>query len=164
MRLSLIVAMADDGVIGSEGDLPWHLPADLKRFKRLTMNHHLIVGRKTFDSIGRALPGRRMIVLTRGDGSGLPDSVESVATLEEAIEAARSGAEEEAFVGGGASLYALALERADRLYLTRVHATVAGDVFFPDTELLGWELVSREDHAPDDRHEHAFSFEVWYRW
>ncbi len=164
MRLSLIVAMADDRVIGSGGDLPWHLPADLKRFKRLTMGHHLILGRKTFESIGKPLPGRRMIVLTRGDGARLPKEVQAASSLDAAIRLARERNDDEVFVAGGASVYREALDHADRIHLTRVHATVAGDVFFPDVDWAGWELLSRDDHPADKRHEHAFSFEVWYHW
>ena len=162
MRVSLIAALADNGVIGKGGALPWHLPADLGRFKRLTMGHHLILGRKTFDSIGRALPGRHMVVLSRGRPR-LPAGVRRAASLETALERARAAGDDEAFVAGGAEIYRLALPLADRLYLTRVHAEVAGDVWFPDVEWSRWQRLESEDHAADERHEWPFTVEVWAR-
>ncbi|MGH9465548.1 MAG: dihydrofolate reductase [Thermoanaerobaculia bacterium] len=130
MRVSIIVAVADNGVIGAGGAVPWHLRADLRRFKALTMGHHLIVGRKTWESIGRVLPGRTLLVVSRGR-PGLPPGVALAPSLDAALETARAAGETEAFVAGGAELYALALPLADRLYLTRVHATPEGDTFLP---------------------------------
>jgi dihydrofolate reductase len=152
VKVSLIVAVADNGVIGRAGTLPWHLPADLARFKRLTTGHHLVVGRRTWESIGRPLPGRRMIVVTRApERLDLPDGVVALRTLAEALASARSAGEDEAFVGGGAALYAEALPLADRLYLTRVHANVEGDAFFPGFDLADWCETSREEIAADER-------------
>lgn len=162
MRVTLIAAIADNGVIGHGNDLPWHLPADLRRFKRLTMGHHLILGRKTFDSIGRALPGRRMLVLSRGRPR-LPEGVHHAATFESALERARQAGDDEAFVAGGAEIYRLALPRADRLQLTRVHAEVEGDVRFPEVDWSAWERLAAEEHAADERHAAAFTFELWQR-
>ena len=157
MKLSIIVALADDGIIGRDNALPWHLPADLKRFKRLTMGHHLIMGRKTFESVGRPLPGRTMLVLSRSRPE-LPAGVVRVSSLEEALETARSAGAEEAFVAGGAEIYRLALPRADGLYVTRVHAEVAGDTRFPEMDEKAWRLVAREAHLPDEEHAHAYTF------
>ena len=162
MKVSLIAALADNGVIGIGNRLPWHLPADLARFKRLTMGHHLILGRKTFDSIGRALPGRHMLVLSRGRPR-LPDGVEHAPGLEAALERARHAGDDEAFVAGGAEIYRLALPLADRLYLTRVHAEVEGDVWFPEVSWQDWQHVETKDHPTDDRHASALTFQVWQR-
>lgn len=157
MTLSIIVALADDGVIGRDNALPWHLPADLRRFKRLTMGHHLIMGRKTFESVGRALPGRTSIVLSRSRPE-LPEGVLRVGSLQEALDIAARAGDDEPFVAGGAEIYRLALPRADRLYVTRVHARVEGDARFPELDESAWRLVEREVHHPDERHAHAFTF------
>jgi dihydrofolate reductase len=143
MRVSLIAAVAENGVIGYRGALPWHLPDDLRRFKALTMGHHLIVGRRTFESIGRGLPGRRMVVLSRRRAS-LPDGVAGAVSLEEALRRAEEAGDDEVFVAGGAEVYGLALPHADRLYLTRVHAAPQGDTFFPTIDLRSWHLVESE--------------------
>ncbi|HEX4955691.1 MAG TPA: dihydrofolate reductase [Thermoanaerobaculia bacterium] len=162
MKVSLIVAMAAHGVIGRDGGLPWHLPADLARFKRLTMGHHLIVGRKTWESIGRPLPGRRMVVVTR-DPTFAVEGVESAESPEAALELVRAAGEEEAFVAGGADLYRALLPRADRIYLTEIEAEVAGDVHFPEWQREGWRRVAVEERAADDRNRHPLRFEVWER-
>jgi len=158
MKISLLVAMAENRVIGRDGGLPWHLSADLKRLKKLTLRHTVIMGRKTFESIGRPLPKRRSIVLSR-DPAYAPTGVEAAESLEAAL--ALAAGEDEVFVLGGAGVYAQALPRADRLYLTRVHAEVDGDVFLPEVDLSAWELISDERHEADERHDHAFSFQVY---
>ena len=160
MRLSIIAAVAANGVIGFDGDLPWHLPADLARFKKLTMGHHLIMGRRTFESIGRALPGRVSVVLTR-DSSWVCDGALVVHSPEEARHAVRS--DSEAFVIGGAAVFAAFLPLADRLHLTRVHASVEGDARFPSFDEVDWTVVETEDHDADARHAHPFSFRVYAR-
>ena len=157
MRLSLIVAISENRVIGREGDLPWHLSADLQRFKRLTMGHHIIMGRTTYDSIGRPLPGRTSVVLSRPASLELPN-VYVVPSLEAALQLA-SG-DDEAFVIGGAQIYALALPLVQRLYLTRVHAEVPGDTFFPDIDRATWELVEQSEHAADERNDFASTFSI----
>jgi dihydrofolate reductase len=161
MILSLIVAMDGQGVIGREGRLPWHLPDDLRRFKSLTLGHPVIMGRKTFASIGRPLPGRTNIVITRSEHWTAPAGVVVVDSLDAAI--ARCTGAEEVFVIGGESIYRLALARADRLYVTRVHASVEGDARFPDPDLTGWKLASEEHHRADARHAHGFTFQVYER-
>lgn len=159
MTVSLIVAVAENGVIGLDGRLPWMLPDDLRHFKRVTMGHTLIMGRKTFESIGRALPGRRSIVLSR-DPTFKPTDVTPASDLPCAIAAAGG---DDTFVIGGASLYREALLVADRLYVTRVHATLEGDVHFPPVDGAVWHLVERTEHPQDDRHAHAFTIERYER-
>ena len=160
MKISLLVAVSENRIIGKGGGLPWHLPADLKRFKRLTLGHAVIMGRRTFESIGRPLPKRRSIVLSR-DPAYAPAGAETAAGLDAAL--ALAAGEDEVFVIGGSEVFAEALPRADRLYLTRVHAEVEGDVVFDGLDLGAWELVSTERREADERHAHAFSFEVYAR-
>jgi len=162
MRVSIIAAVAENGVIGREGRLPWHLPDDLRRFKQLTMGHTLVMGRKTWDSIGRPLPGRRMVVLTR-QTDFRPDGVEVASSLDDALAIARAAGDDEAFLIGGAEIYRLAWPRAERLYLTRVHANVPGDAHFPDVDWSQWERVDSQDHSSDANHEFAFTFETYRR-
>jgi dihydrofolate reductase len=160
MILSCIVAMAENGVIGRGNTLPWRLSADLKRFKQLTTGHTLIMGRKTFESIGRLLPDRTSIVLTH-DRAYAPAGAIVVHSLEEALE--RCGGEQEIFAIGGAALFREALPRAQRLYLTRVHADVAGDVHFPDRSLRDWEIIEQTPLPADDKNQYPTTFEVYVR-
>ncbi|MBM4218358.1 MAG: dihydrofolate reductase [Gammaproteobacteria bacterium] len=146
--------MADNGVIGRGNGLPWHLPDDLKRFKALTMGHAMLMGRKTWDSIGRPLPGRRSLVLTRSAGWHAPGA-ERVASLEEA--AARAGAAT-LFVIGGAELFSIAWPIIGRLELTEVHAAPEGDVWLAGFDRADWRETFRERHDADARHAHPFSF------
>ncbi|MGI8782808.1 MAG: dihydrofolate reductase [Acidobacteriota bacterium] len=155
MTLSLIVAMSANGVIGRNGGLPWKLSTDLKRFKQRTMGHHLVMGRKTFEAIGRPLPGRTTVVISRQQGYA-PEGVLIARSLEEAL--AMTGQDTEVFVAGGGQIYALALERANRMYLTRVHAEIDGDTYFPKYDESQWKLVEREDHPADAANEYPFSF------
>jgi dihydrofolate reductase len=160
VTLSLIVAMSQGGVIGHHGKVPWHLPDDLRRFKQLTMGHPLIMGRRTFASIGRPLPGRRCIVLSR-DPAYRAAGVETAPDLETAL--ARVADAAEVFVIGGAEVYRAALPRADRLYLTLVHAPIAGDVRFPTFAPTAWMLAEETFHPADARHAHAFTFRRYER-
>ncbi len=159
MRLSLIVAVAENGLIGRAGALPWRLSADLRRFKRLTMGHHLFLGRKTFESIGRPLPGRHLVVMSR-DQEYSPAGVAVVASLPAALELAREAGEEEPFIGGGGQIYRLALPLVDRIYRTRVHATMDGDAFFPELAPDDWVVSEREELEADERNSHRTTFEV----
>src|SRR3954452_22634299 len=128
MRVSLIAAVAENGVIGRDGGLPWHLSDDLRRFKRLTMGHTMVMGRRTWESIGRPLPGRRTVVVTRQSAYTVDaDDVQVAHSLAAAVECAASSGDDEAFIIGGAELYRDAIAAADRLYITRVHASVDGD-------------------------------------
>lgn len=154
-RVSIIVAADDHGGIGRDGGLPWHLPEDLKRFKALTMGKPIVMGRRTWESIGRPLPGRRSLVVSRQPGLVLAGA-EVFGSLEEALRAA--GDAPEACVIGGAEIYRQALPRADEIHLTRVHASVMADTFLPVLDAGEWEEVAREDRAADERHAHAYSF------
>jgi dihydrofolate reductase len=146
--------MADNGVIGRGDGLPWHLPDDLKRFKALTMGHAMLMGRRTWDSIGRPLPGRRSLVLTRNAGWTAPGA-ERVATLAEALERAGGGP---LAVIGGAEVFSLAWPIVGRLELTEVHADPEGDTRLEGFDRTHWRETFRERHASDARHAHPFSF------
>jgi dihydrofolate reductase len=156
-RISLVVAAADNGVIGRDGGMPWHLPADLAHFKKVTMGKPVVMGRRTHESIGRPLPGRLNLVLSRDPGYQ-PAGCRRVGSLDEAVSiAADTGANEVMVIGGG-GVYRDALPVADRIILTRVHAEPEGDTWFPDPEPGDWREASRSERAPDDRNPHALSF------
>ncbi len=167
-RLSLVVAASSNNIIGRGGELPWRLPADLAHFKRLTMGAAILMGRKTYDSIGRPLPGRKSIVLTRDvSWRAIHDEVLVAESLDQAIAIAAQAEVElktQVFVIGGGEIYRLALPQANRIYLTRVHTTVVeGDATFPELDPAEWRLTSSQDHPADERNEHACTFEVWER-
>ncbi len=162
MTASIIVAVADNGVIGRGNDLPWRLSADLQRFKQLTMGHAIIMGRRTYESIGRPLPGRRMIVVTRQTDYQV-EGGEPASSVREACERAAAHGDSEALVIGGAEIFQQALPIAHRMYFTRVHAEPAGDVFFPAVNADEWRLVSSEPHAADAKNEFPFTFEIHER-
>ncbi len=157
MKLSIIVAVAENGVIGHNNQLIWHLPEDLKMFKRLTSGHPIIMGRKTFESIGKPLPNRTSIIITKNPDFQIEGCI-TVHSLEEAIEAANEIEENEAFIIGGAEIYRLALPFADTIYLTEVHHTFEGDTFFPAIDKDIWEEVNRTDHDIDEKHLYKYSF------
>lgn len=163
MIVSLIVAHAvDDGAIGYQGGLPWHLPADLARFKRLTMGHCLLMGRRTFESLqGRRLPGRSIILLSRTTAE-VPDGADSLASsLPQALQQAQYRYKDnEAFIAGGAGIYqqALDLELVDRMYITLVHARAAADTFFPAYEAEDWEVIKQELRPADEKNEFDLTF------
>lgn len=140
-RISIISALASNRTIGIHNTLPWRLPEDLKYFKALTLGHHILMGRKTWESIGKALPGRTTVIISRGDYPG-PDGVKIAHSLQEAIDVC--DADTEIFFVGGAELYAQALPLADRLYLTEIQAVVEGDAWFPDYDRSHWKETSRE--------------------
>ncbi len=153
--ISLLVAATENDVIGRDHGMPWHLPDDLKHFKALTLGKPVLMGRKTYDSIGRPLPGRTNLVLTRTANWSVP-GVTVVGDLDAAVRAA--GTAPELVVAGGAQVYALALPRATRIYLTRIHATIDGDTRLPALDLTTWHEVSRQLHPIDARHPYAMSF------
>lgn len=142
--LSLIVAFAKNNVIGLNNTLPWHLPEDLKRFKALTMGHHIIMGRKTYESLGRLLPGRTTVIVTRNKAYKIEGAL-IANSLEAAIALSKDDAEP--FLIGGAELYKVGLEYASKLYITQVHAEFAGDAFFADIDLNHWQLSEKKDHV-----------------
>ena len=158
--ISLIAAVADNGVIGLGGDLPWRLPADLKRFKKLTMGKPMIMGRKTWESIGKALPGRVSIVVSRDPEYRAVGGVVATSIVEALVEANDS---DDVMVIGGAALYEALLPRADVMYLTAVHAEPQGDASFPDWNPEEWEETSREEHPSDDINPHAYTFRILKR-
>jgi dihydrofolate reductase len=163
MKLAMIVAMDANNAIGVNNQLPWHIPEDLKRFKAITMGKPIIMGRKTFDSIGRPLPGRTNIVITR-QSDWHHHGVMTVAGFEQALEVARQhcAAEEEALVIGGEQIYRLALDRCQRIYLTRVDTRVEGDAFFPALDKSAWQQVAVEQGF-SDKQGLGFSFEILER-
>lgn len=168
MRVSLIAAVATNGVIGRDNDLPWSLPADLRFFQALTLGHTVIMGRRTWESFATPLPGRRILILTRRPGwrpagASEADGVEIAASLDEALERARDFGDLEAFVAGGTEVFREALPRADRIYLTRVHAEVPGDTWFPEFEITGWKIVEEEHHEADAEHAFPFTFQILER-
>ncbi len=164
MTISLIVAVARNGVIGRDGRMPWHLPADLKQFKRTTMGKPVLMGRKTHQSIGRPLPGRTNIVISR-DPDFAAEGCTVVSTIPDALEAARAvaGDEGEVMVIGGGAIYAALLPRADRIYLTRIATDAQGDTRFPDLDPDQWREVRREERPADERNPHDAEFLVLER-
>lgn len=161
MIISMIAAMAEDRVIGLDGSMPWHLPADLAHFKSSTMGCPVIMGRRTYDSIGRPLPGRRNIVLSR-DASLTIEGCDVVQSLDDALESVDS-AVDEVFIIGGQQLYEQALAKADRLYLTHIDLSVDGDTRFPDYSIYNWKTVSSSSHDADARNQWSYSFELLER-
>ncbi len=164
MIISMIAAATLNHIIGKDGDMPWHLPADLKYFKRITLGHHVIMGRKTFQAfgLGKPLPKRVNIVLTRQEGLTL-EGVKVAASVEEALQMAREAGETEAFLIGGEQIYRLGMEVADRIYLTRIHTELEGDTFFPVIDETKWQLESEEVYCADEKHAYDMSFRVWER-
>jgi dihydrofolate reductase len=164
MLVSIIAAVAENGVIGRDGKLPWHLSADLRRFKQLTMGHTIIMGRHTWESIGRPLPGRRMIVISRQPEYRIDvTSVDLATSLDGALALARAAGDDEAFIIGGGALYREALPRADRLYHTGVRANVPGDVYFPDVNWSQWRLVESCERRADDENDFSSIFKIYDR-
>ena len=155
--ISIIVAVAKNGVIGKGGETPWYLPADLAHFKQKTMGHSVVMGRKTHESIGRALPGRYNIVITRNLNYKAAESCIVADSLENAIKIAKAKDKDEIFVIGGESIYRQALPLADRIYLTRVKAKIHGDKFFK-YDPSKWKEVSGEPHKADDKNRYDFEF------
>jgi dihydrofolate reductase len=158
--VSLVAAMAENRVIGRGGTLPWRLPKDLQHFKRVTLDHTVIMGRKTFEEIKRPLSNRRNVVISRNPGFR-PGGATVVPDLDEAL--ALGATEREVFVIGGGEIYRLALPRADRLYLTVVHAQIEGDTYFPPFDADAWVLDEEERHEADELHAYAFTFRRYSR-
>lgn len=170
VSVALIWAMSQNRVIGKDNQLPWHLPNDLRHFKRTTLGAPIIMGRLTFESTGGALPGRTNIVVTSGNLGGVADRADNVVlarSMEEALklgrERAASDGRDRCFVCGGQAVYAAALPLADELFVTQVEATVEGDAFFPEYDASQWSLVSEEQHPVDERHAWAFSLQHYVR-
>lgn len=158
--ITLIVAASENNAIGINNQMPWHLPNDFKYFKRNTIEHSVLMGRKTFDAIGKALPDRRNIVITR-NANFQGEDIDVANSIQEALLYCRD--EREVFIIGGANIYQQALPLANKVLLTRVHTTIQGDAFFSELSSEEWELVSAEPHQADDKHTFDYTFEVYNR-
>ncbi|MDX7743882.1 type 3 dihydrofolate reductase [Aeromonas veronii] len=162
MKISMIAAMAHDRVIGKDNQMPWHLPADLAHFKRVTLGKPVLMGRKTFESIGRPLPGRRNLVISR-NSDYRADGVEVIDSVGAALALLAGSSVEELMVIGGGHLYAEMLPSADCLYLTQIDLTVEGDTRFPAFDDGQWQRIACESHPADEKNPHPYSFETWQR-
>ena len=160
MIISAIVACAKKGVIGKDNEIPWYLPADFAYFKRTTLNHHIIMGRNCFESIGRPLPKRTNIVITRNPFY-IASGCLMVNSIPDALHIAKKNGETEAFIIGGGEIYRQSIDFCTRLYLTEVDLDTEGDVFFPEVDLSKWQLVSEEQHLKDDKNEYDYVFKVY---
>jgi len=160
--LSLLVAADEANVIGKDNQLPWHLPNDLKYFKNLTWGMPILMGRKTFESIGKPLPGRKSIVITRSKDWQW-EGVEVVHSVEEAIDKAKEHDVKEIFVIGGAEIFHTSFAQAHRIYLTRIHHRFDGDVYFPQVDEKGWQLVKSHKSSKDEKNLYDHTFQVWER-
>jgi dihydrofolate reductase len=160
--ISLIVAMDENGGIAKDNQLPWHLPSDLKRFKRLTMGHHLVVGRKTYETIGKPLPGRVMILLTRQKKYSAEGYL-VVNSIKEAISIAEKNHENELFIIGGGEIFSQTIDLADKIYLTTVYADVDANIFFPKITPGRWELVTKEGPDRPTRDQYKTDFKIFVR-
>lgn len=164
MIISFIVAAADDNAIGKHNTLPWHLPEDLKFFKRTTIGKPVIMGRKTYESLGRPLPGRLNIVLTSNPDFKVADGVLVYNNINEAVERLQQEKCDEGFIIGGGHVFAETMSAADRLYITRVHTTVPdADAYFPEIDHTHWKLVWEEKHDTDEQHKYSFAFQKFER-
>ena len=156
-QVSIIVAAAENGIIGKDGDMPWRLSADLKNFKRITMGSTIIMGRKTWDSIQRLLPGRSTVIITRRTDFKVEGAI-----VVGSIEAALSATEDESpFVVGGAEIYRLAMPFVSRIYLTRIHAEIEGDTVMPEIDFSTWNRLESVSHRADEKNSHDYSFEIY---
>lgn len=160
MIVSLLLAASENGVIGKNNTLPWHLPDDLKYFKNLTWGLPILMGRKTFDSIGKPLPGRKSIVITR-DKEWHHEGVEAVHSIKEAVQKGEGFGAKEIFVIGGAQIFNETLPIANRIYLTRIHQRFDGDVFFPEISESEWALTSSRFCAADEKNHYDHTYQVW---
>ncbi len=157
MIISLIVAADENNLIGGGNKLLWHLPDDMKRFRELTDGHPVIMGRKTYESIGKALPNRRNIIISRQEDYKIA-GCDVVDSLDRAYKLIENDPSDEAFVIGGGEIYRQAMDHADRIYLTRVHSEFIGDTFFPELDLRLWVETDRKEHPVDDQHQYSFTF------
>jgi dihydrofolate reductase len=162
MIISFIVAVSENNVIGKDNKLPWRLPADMKYFKNATWAMPVIMGRKSFDSLGKPLAGRKNIVVTRNN-NWKADGIETVQSIDQAITLAAQTDAKEIFITGGAEIFKAALPSADRIYLTRIHANFDGDTFFPELNKDEWKMVGNKEYEPDEKNKYAMSFQVWER-
>lgn len=162
MIISLVVAAANNNAIGKDGTMPWHLPNDLKHFKNVTWGMPVVMGRKTFDSLGKALPGRKNIVITR-QADWKAENAVSVSSIEDALFLAGETDAREVMVIGGGEIYRTVFAKAKRIYLTRVEAEPEADTFFPAVDPKEWRLVSQKNYEADEKNDYNYSFQVWER-
>ncbi len=162
MIVSIIVAVAQNDVIGKENQLPWHLPADMKYFRKTTSGHCIIMGRKTFEALGKPLPNRTNIIITRQEDFAV-DGCIVVNQLQHAIDYARDNGESECFIIGGGDIFIQALIWTDRIYLTRIHQSFEGDTFFQSLVSTDWKEISSHKHAPDEKNKYPYTFLVYER-
>lgn len=158
--ITIIAAAAENNALGKDNDLVWHLPDDFKRFKRLTSGHHIIMGRKTFESFPKLLPDRTHVIITRKDDYN-PEGTIVVNSLEEAVKVSKL--DEQPFIIGGGEIYEMGMDTADRIELTRVHGEFDADTFFPEIDESEWKLVKEQFHEKDDRHDHSFTYLTYER-
>ncbi|HKL35955.1 MAG TPA: dihydrofolate reductase [Salegentibacter sp.] len=158
--ITMIAAAAENNALGKDQDLVWHLPDDFKRFKKLTTGHHIIMGRKTFETFPKPLPNRTHIVITRKDNYLKKDAI-ITSSLEKALEFAKN--DEQPFIIGGGEIYELGMDVADKIELTRVHGTFEADTFFPEIDEDKWELVAEDFHPKDEKHDYAFTYLTYVR-
>ncbi len=162
MIISLVVAAATNNAIGKDGQMPWHLPNDMKHFKNVTWGMPVVMGRKTFESLGKVLPGRKNIVITRQPGWNATGTV-AVQKIEDALFVAKQTDAKEVMVIGGGEIYKALFDRAKRIYLTRVEAEPEADTFFPSLHPKDWYLISQKNHEADEKNDYNYSFQVWER-
>lgn len=162
MKISCIVAVAHDNVIGKDNDIPWYLPADLKYFKKVTTGHHILMGRKCYASIGKPLPNRTNIIVTR-DPFFISSNCLVAHSIQEGMEKAYDNKEEELFVIGGGTIYEQTMDMWDRLYITKVDVAAEGDIYFPEVNMDEWKLVSEEAHKADEKNEYDYTFYTYDR-
>jgi dihydrofolate reductase len=163
MTLSIVVILSTNNVIGRDNQLPWHMPADLKRFKNLTMGHHILMGRRTFDEIKKPLPGRVNVVITR-DHHFAVEGVAISRSIDEAISKAEAAGDKEIFLIGGGEIFKQVIHRADRMYITRIHADIEGDTYFPEFDDVNeWKLVDAEHFEADEKNAYPYSFLTYER-
>ena len=162
MIISLIVAASENNIIGVDNDLPWRLPDDMKFFVRTTKGHHILGGRKNFESFGKALPNRTNLLISRNADYKMEGTL-TFTNINEAIDFAKANGEEELMIIGGGEIYRQCLDQADRIYMTRVHASIEGHTTFPELPSNEWQIKSEEFHEKNEKHAHAFSFQLFHR-
>ncbi|MEO7444760.1 MAG: dihydrofolate reductase [Ferruginibacter sp.] len=158
--ISLLVAAAENNAIGKDNKLLWHLPNDLKFFKNITWGMPVVMGRKTFEALKKALPGRRNFVITKQRGWAA-ENVTVSDEISRAIEKAKETNCKEIFIIGGGEIYKQTIDTADRIYMTRVHASLGGDTYFPEINARKWKKIASKDFEPDEKHAYGYSFETW---
>ena len=163
MIISQIVAVAENNVIGKDNDLIWRLPADLKYFKNTTSGHHILMGRKNYESIGRPLPNRTSVIITRNKDYKAEGCI-VVNSIEEALEVAKANGETEAFIIGGGEIYKSSLQQTDKIYYTEIHETFDGDTFYPELDKTIWKETAREKHLKDEKNPYDYSFVVYEKY